>query len=82
MGERLPCTEEVRGSSPLISIQGVVTWRGVPAGAGAGRQGITWEELRVERRGHVNSLTVRRSFFESCKNFKISISHKLKLLRA
>jgi hypothetical protein len=25
MGERLPCTEEVRGSSPLISTRGCLT---------------------------------------------------------
>ena len=43
LGERLPCTEEGRGSSPLISTE-VVQWRGVPAVAGAGRQGKTWEE--------------------------------------
>jgi hypothetical protein len=53
MGERLPCTEEVRGSNPLIST-------GV-GGRGAYGAGIGWgDRLEVRRSVSLGRLAARR----------------------
>ena len=55
MGERLPCTEEVRGSSPLISTGGMRLTRGGNSSILVPYVEATKERMKQERKVEENT---------------------------